>query len=122
MAHEMIGRDFRKLTDHSPDMKASLQDLCLRREFKEAVVLQLNKEFPYHNPREAFDAVCAGKCSDEGLDREAVGNLMRKMNPEFTDEQVLEMMKVLDMSNLGKVTFDEFKKVFVADIRTSASI
>jgi serine/threonine protein kinase len=122
MAHELMGRDFRKLMDLSPDMKASLQDLCLRREFKKAVVLQLNKEFPYHNPREAFDAVCAGKCSDEGLDVEAVGNLMRKMYPEFTDEEVLEMIKVLGLSNSGKVTFDEFKKVFVSDIRTSASI
>jgi CRP-like cAMP-binding protein len=122
MAHELKGRDFRKLIDLSPDMKASLRDLCLRRDFKKAVVMRLKKEFPYDNPWEAFDAVCAGKCSAEGLDEEAIGNLMRAMDPEYTDEEVREMINVLDLANSGKVTFDEFKKVFVADIRTAASI
>jgi Ca2+-binding EF-hand superfamily protein len=116
----MLGNDFRKLTTTSPEILASLRDLSLRRDFKKAVVLRLKKEFPYDNPREAFDAVKIDSCRD--LNVEAVGSLMRELNPEYTDEEILEIIRTLDLANSGDVTFDEFKKVFVADIRKSASI
>ena len=121
-AYEMLGHDFRKLVDASPDIKASLRDLCLRRDFKKAVVLRLQKEFPYHNPREAFDAVKTDTCGDGGLNYDAVASVMRDMSPAYTDEEILELINNLDLTNSGGVTFDEFKKVFIADIRTSASI
>jgi serine/threonine protein kinase len=119
---QMAGRDFRKLVDASPDMKASLRDLCVRRDFKKAVVFRLKKEFPYDNPREAFDAVRTENGRDDGLDAEAVGLLMRDMNPGCSDDEILELIRILDMNGSGKVTFEEFKKVFISDIRTAAAM
>jgi CRP-like cAMP-binding protein len=117
---EMMGRDFRKLADASPELSASFRDLCLRRDFKKAVVLRLKREFPYDDPREAFDALCPPGA--DGLDVKTVGKLMREMNPSYTDEEILEFVRTLDLRNSGKVTYDEFEKVFIADIRKSAAI
>eukprot|EP00804_Cyclotella_cryptica_P005119 CCRYP_011526-RA/>CCRYP_011526-RA protein AED:0.31 eAED:0.39 QI:0/0.25/0/1/1/1/5/0/417 len=57
VALRLLGRDFRKLMDVQPRLKESLVDMMNRRNFKKAVVLRLGHEFPYSNPREAFDAV-----------------------------------------------------------------
>lgn len=122
MAQELLGSDFRKLMEMSPDMKESIRELCLRRDFKKAVVYRLKKEFPYSNPREAYDAVSENKCDSNGLDAEAVGKLMRELNPEYTDDEIMELLRVLDLNYSGRISFDEFKKLFIADIRTSASI
>uniref|UniRef100_A0A6U6L9S7 Uncharacterized protein n=1 Tax=Odontella aurita TaxID=265563 RepID=A0A6U6L9S7_9STRA len=119
--HKMLGADFRKLMDLSPEVKASLFDLYIRRDFKKAVVYRLNKEFPYDNPREAFDAVKGDKSGDV-LTAEDIGNLMREMSPDFTDDDVHALIQTIDLTNSGDVSFDEFRKVFIADIRTSASI
>jgi Ca2+-binding EF-hand superfamily protein len=117
----MTSRDFHKLTEKSPDILASIRDLSLRRDFKKAVVHRLNKEFPYDNPREAFDAVRIDKTCNK-LNLEAVGRLMRELNPNYTDEEILEIIRVLALTNSDTVSFEEFKKVFIADIRLSASV
>jgi serine/threonine protein kinase len=117
----MSGRDFRKLMDLYPDAKASLRDLTLRRDFKKAVVLRLNKEFPYENPMEAFIAVGVDARTDL-LDADSIAEIMRDMDPAYTDAEILEVIRMMDLTNSGTVCFDEFRKVFVADIRTSASI
>jgi serine/threonine protein kinase len=118
IAQKLLGLEFRKLMDASPNLKASLRDLQLRREFKKAIVLKLQKEFPYHDPHEAFEAAC-----DTGLlDKESIARLMRELNPEYTDTEIEEVIQTLNLTNSGTVTFDEFKKVFIGDIRTSASM
>lgn len=117
---EMQGKDFLKLSETSPDIMNAMRDLSIRRDFKKAVVVRLAKEFPYDNPREAFDAVKLDTCRDLNFD--AVRSLMRELNPEYTDEEIMEVIRTLDLTNSGVVTFDEFKKVFVADIRLSASV
>jgi len=120
IAQKMSGRDFRKLVDVSPSVKDSLEDLCHRRDFKKSVVTRLQKEFPYQNPREAFDA--ADKNKQSVLDVNDISNLLREMDPTYTDEEIQDVIKALDLTNSGNVNYDEFKKVFIADIRTSASI
>jgi serine/threonine protein kinase len=43
--YEMLGRDFRLLVADSPDIKTSLKELSIRRDFKKAVVMRLKKSF-----------------------------------------------------------------------------
>jgi len=124
ITHVMQGSDFRNMVKSSPDIQTSVLDLSYRRDFKKAVVKHLQKEFPYDNPREAFDAVRSmGDSGKDYLDIDTVGNFMRQaLDPQYTDDDIREMMTVLDLSNSGTVTFDEFKKVFVANIKTSAAM
>ena len=120
VAQKMMGRDFRKLADASPNVKDALTDLCRRREFKKSVVSRLKKRFPYQNPHEAFDAADIDKRNI--LDVKEVADLLREMDPSYTDEEIKNVISSLDLTNSGNVNFDEFKKIFIADIRTSASI
>ena len=106
--------------DLNPDAKASLRELCLRRDLKKAIVHRLKKEFPYNNPMEAFLAV--GVDGNGFLGRESVAKIMRDMDPEYTDNEIAELFNIMDLTNTGTVSFEEFRKVFVADLRTSASI
>jgi hypothetical protein len=64
-----------------------MHDLCLRRDFKKAVVLRLQSEFPYNNPRKAFDAIqLHGQqtSNSQHLDFDAVASLMRGLNDDYT--------------------------------------
>ena len=47
---------------------------------------------------------------------------MRDMDKEYTDEEIHEVMDVVDLTGSGDISFDEFCKVFIANIKTSASI
>jgi hypothetical protein len=119
---EMSGRDFLSLTKQSPDIMSSLRDLSLRRDFKKAVVHRLQKEFPYDHPQEAYDAVMGPNSTSKNLQYNDISTLMRELHPEYTDDDILEIIRVLALTNTSDVSFDEFKKVFVADIRLSASV
>ncbi|KAL9187727.1 hypothetical protein ACHAXT_006105 [Thalassiosira profunda] len=120
LATKMLGRDFRKLMEASPQMKESLIDMMNRRDLKKAVVMKLGREFPYSDPRKAFDAVDVKKRGV--LHSDDIARLMRSMDKEYTDNEIQMMMQTLDLSKDGKVTFDEFVKVFIGDIRTTQSM
>jgi serine/threonine protein kinase len=116
----MAGREYRRLMDLNPDAKASLRELCLRRDLKKAIVHRMKKEFPYNNPMEAFLAVGVDANGLLGVD--SITKIMRDMDPEYTDNEIAELFNIMDLTNSGTVSFEEFRKVFVADLRTSASI
>ena len=78
------------------------------------------REFPYSNPREAFDAVDTKKRGE--LEKEDIAKLMLEMDKNYTDNEVDMMLETLDLNSSGKVTFEEFKKVFIGDIRATQSM
>jgi serine/threonine protein kinase len=120
VAQELPGHSFRKLVNNSPHIRLAIRDLQLRREFKKAVVKRLKKEFPYDNPQEAFQAV-----DEEArgfLDRASIAKLLRESEPDFSDAEIQEMMDALDITKSGIVTFDEFTKVFIGNLRTASSM
>lgn len=127
---EMYGKDFHHTMNKSPDLRASVRTLCLRREFKKAVVFRLRKKFPYDNPRMAFDAArkkgwMVGKSSSkDDLNFDDIAILMRDMDATYTDEEVKEVIQAIQLKSqsANNLSYDEFKKVFIVDIKTSASI
>ncbi|CAJ1964757.1 unnamed protein product [Cylindrotheca closterium] len=120
IAQALPGKSFRKLYSESENVRNSIRDLQLRRELKKAIVGRLKKEFPYDKPEEAFQIVDSDKKGV--LDKDSIGKLMKEWNPQITDAEILEVLGVLDLTKSGHVTFDEFKKVFIGSIRTSASM
>mmetsp|Transcript_17597 Transcript_17597/g.35145 ORF Transcript_17597/g.35145 Transcript_17597/m.35145 type:complete len:827 (-) Transcript_17597:1562-4042(-) len=120
VALRMLGRDFRQLMDAAPHVKESLTDMMNRRDFKKAVVLRLGREFPYDDPRKAFNAVDINKRGF--LKHEDIAHIMRSMDEDYTDQEVDMMMHTLDLSRDGKVLYDEFVKVFIGDIRATQSM
>ena len=47
---------------------------------------------------------------------------MRDMDKDYTGEEIQEVMDVVDLTGSGDISYDEFCKVFIANIKTSASI
>ena len=47
---------------------------------------------------------------------------MRDMDKDYTDDEIQEVMNVVDLTGSGDICFEEFCKVFIANIKTSASI
>ena len=47
---------------------------------------------------------------------------MRDMDKDYTDAEIEEVMDVVDLTGSGDICFEEFCKVFIANIKTSASI
>lgn len=114
------GDDFRKVAQESPNVKESLQDLCRRRDFKKAIVKRMNVDFPYANPRLAFDAVDSKNMGY--LDFETIAVLLREFDESYKDDEVRMVLKACDLTKSGRIEFEEFQKVFVADINKSASM
>lgn len=88
-------------------------------------MFRLRKEFPYHNPREAFDAVKSTRRrrdKKDHLTRDDIARLMRELNPNYTNAEILDVISAIDLTESGDIAFDEFEKVFIANIKTSASI
>jgi len=87
-AEKMSGKDFRTLLDSSPGMEDSLRELSIRRDFKKAVVHRLRKEFPYDNPKAAFDAVKEG------------GGMRRQLTRKFKKKDDSDALSLDDVSHL----------------------
>mmetsp|Transcript_18186 Transcript_18186/g.51792 ORF Transcript_18186/g.51792 Transcript_18186/m.51792 type:complete len:845 (-) Transcript_18186:187-2721(-) len=119
VVYQLMGPDVRRLMEDAPYIKTTMKEMCIRRDFKKAVVLRLNKEFPYNKPHEAFDAIKIG--DSEFLDAQSVGSLMRGLHP-YTDEEIDEIIRTIDLNHSGSISYDEFKKVFIADKRGSKSM
>ena len=47
---------------------------------------------------------------------------MREFDKDYTDNEVELMMQTLDLNRSGRVTFEEFKEVFIGDIRATQSM
>jgi serine/threonine protein kinase len=120
VAQELPGHHFRKLLETSPSIRESLRELQLRREFKKAVVNRTRKEFPYENPEKAFEAADIEQVGH--LDKESIAKLMRELNPEYTDEEIDEVMQSLNLTDSGVITFAEMKKALIGDKQASASM
>ena len=86
-AEKMSGKDFRILMDSSPGMEDSLRELSIRRDFKKAVVHRLRKEFPYDNPKAAFDAVKGG-------------SMRRQLTRKFKEKGDPDVLTLEDVSHL----------------------
>lgn len=119
--YEMSGTDFRALLDTYPEIRTSLHDLGMRRNFKKAVVHRIKKEFPYENPREAFDAIKTDH-SVKDLTRAELRRLVLDLNPKYTDDEVDRLLNAFKLTKSESMSFDEFEKVFIADKKKSASI
>ena len=105
-----------------PEIRMSLTDLGMRRNFKKAVVHRIKKEFPYDNPREAFDAIKTDHTVPD-LTKAELRDLILDLNPSYTEEEVERFLNAVKLQTKSdQMSFDEFRKIFIADIKKSASI
>ena len=111
LVYEMIARDFYELYNTSRHIKASLREVCFRREFQKALVKKTKKEFPnVDDLREVFDAADIDRSGCLSIKEGA--DLLKSFDPSLTDEEVKEVLASLDLDSSGKISFNEFKIIF----------
>jgi len=111
--NEMQGTDFLALVQSTPEAAASLLDMCRKRYFKKAVK-KINRD--KHRSFEENDLVAAFNDADTSgdgrLSLDEIRILMKKMDPNFPETEVVALMKFLDVDESGEVTLEEFKRMF----------
>lgn len=118
---KMKERDFFFLLDAAPHLKESLREICLRREFQKALVVKTKKSFPsVADLKEAYDSACDAANGTITLDN--LRDMLHKLDPSMSDIEIEGVLKSLDLTDTGVVSFDEFKQVFGMDDAKAASI
>lgn len=121
VVYEMSARDFYAIYNSSSQLKMSLRELCLRREFQKAVVHEMDNHFPsIENLRKVFDHLDENKSGEICFDQ--IRKFMIKFDPSLTESEIREILESMDLNESGKVNFDEFRHVFAASERRAASM
>ncbi|KAL3924647.1 MAG: hypothetical protein SGILL_000915 [Bacillariaceae sp.] len=111
--HEMRTEDFMAVVESSPDLAASLKNMCRKRLFKRAV-----KQFSLDKKRGLSDDDIVAAFHDADLDKsgtlniEEVRALMHQMDSKFPMSEIQKLMKFVDVDEDGFVSLDEFKRLF----------
>lgn len=111
----MRARDFYTFLNSAEHVKESIHDICLRREFMKALVYRTRKPFPT-DPRGlkwAFGQVDTGNKGKIDLDDVRV--MLKEMDPTLKENDLKDLWKALDVSEVGYITFDVFERIFKLD-------
>ena len=102
----MMGADFFSYLENSPDTKTELLNMCRKRFFKKAVkkyALEHNRGFSNEDLIKAFELADSDK--NGKLELEEVRKLMHAMDPTMSEEDIVDLMKYIDVGEEGKLTF-----------------
>ena len=111
--HEMKGEDFIALVESSPEMAASLRNMCRKRLFKKAV-----KSYSLEKKRGLSDEAIIAAFHDADIDGsgslslEEVRRLMHRMDPKFPLSEIKALLEFVDVDEDGQITLEEFKRLF----------
>jgi CRP-like cAMP-binding protein len=113
--HILRSSDFTKILNSHPAMKESFRDMCHRREFQKAICVMTQKPFPENikDLRKAFDAVDINHSGT--LELPNIRNAIKTLDPVFTEQDIRDILKSLDIDESGTVSWEEFKRLFGMD-------
>ena len=105
--HEMKGSDFYAMLESDPSTTNALRDMCRKRLFQKAVRHHA-EELSNEELTKVFHAF--NKDKSGALSLSEVKSLMKQVS--LPESEVGELLKSLDLDEDGKVTMDEFQRVF----------
>ena len=114
---EMKGADFMSLVDNSPfvEFKLTLQDLSRRKEFRRALNLNGARNKSGSTLKELFDAADVDK--DGKLSFSEVKNVLQKFDETFPEEDIIALVRTMDLKGSGFISWEEFERVVGLDVR-----
>lgn len=115
IAQQMKANDFQELYKSiSPISRASLREICLRREFQKALVKTTGKDFPsVDDLRAVFDSAYKG---NQGyLTINDVRELLKSFDRTLTEDEIQDVLRSIDLDGSGHITFEKFRIIFGLD-------
>jgi Ca2+-binding EF-hand superfamily protein len=93
-------------------MKATMRDICLRREFQKAMCFKTKKAFPKKEEelRVAFEAVDRNK--DGVIELPEIRSMIKNFDPTYTEKDIKDIVRTLDLTDSGVVRWEDFKRIF----------
>jgi CRP-like cAMP-binding protein len=110
--HVLYAPDFFALLKTQPALAESFREICYRREFRQALCHLTKKPFPKSEDElhMAFNVI-----DDNGtgvIELDEVRAMIKRFDPRYTEEQVQDILKALDLNHTGTVSWEEFKRIF----------
>jgi CRP-like cAMP-binding protein len=104
--------DMHRLFKKNPSLEASFYDIILRRDFKKAICSATKRPFPETEGdlRAAFEVIDTNKSGVLELDK--LRRVMLDFDPSYKEEDIQTLLKSMDLSKSGSLTWKEFKHVF----------
>jgi len=108
----MVMDDFKKIVQSNPDVRDGLRDVVFRREFQKALVYATKKAFPSTEKelRATFDILDLDR--SQAIDFDEVRSLLKNMDPSFSNSDIANIMKSLDLDSGGSIEWAEFRRIF----------
>ena len=109
----MKGDDFLAAVESSPGTAASLRNMCLKRLFKKAV-----KQYSLSKRRGLSDDDLVAAFHDADvdgtgyLDIDEIRRIMHRMDPNFPMEEIVALLKFVDVDEDGLVSLEEYVRLF----------
>ncbi len=106
------GRKIRKLCEKNKELSNNFRDIILRRDFKKAVVKATDQDFPKGDKelRRVFDIIDIDSRGEIHFD--TLKKFVIQWDPQYTDDDIGDMLKSLNLSNTGSLSWEEFKRIF----------
>eukprot|EP00934_Nitzschia_sp_Nitz4_P004149 Nitzschia sp. Nitz4//scaffold135_size62275//2907//5329//NITZ4_006343-RA/size62275-augustus-gene-0.7-mRNA-1//-1//CDS//3329535542//4139//frame0 len=101
-----------ELSKEIPEIKKSLYELALRREFQRAIVRKLNTSFASMSLRDVFDSIDTDKSGKINTDE--IRSLLAHLKVSISESELKEMLETLDLDKTGVINFDEFTTLFTS--------
>jgi CRP-like cAMP-binding protein len=105
-------RDFYLLLDMHPAVKDSIREICNRRDFQKALCAKTKRPFP-ENEKDLLEAFQAVDVKGSGsLELHDIQDIIQQFDPSYSENDVREILKSLDLDETGQVSWPEFKRIF----------
>jgi len=107
---EIKGSDFLPILESSPETADALRDINRKRMFKMAASNVANRSFSLPNLRRVFDEV-----DEDGngiLNYNEIKTVIRKLDPNYPEEEIEDLMSSIDMNADNGISFKEFENIF----------
>lgn len=112
--HVLRARHFYNILDLHPSIKESVRDICFRRDFQKALCYRIKKAFPRDDKelKAAFDKI--DRNGSGVIELQEIRTMIQQFDPTYTEDDIREILRSLDLSDSGNLTWPEFLRVFGA--------
>lgn len=108
----MNSKQFKELALKMPELKKSLYEMALRREFQRAIVRKLKGSFTTMNLQEVFNAIDLDQSGK--LNRDELRDLLTHLDVSISEEELKMLVESLDLDSTGFINFEEFSTLFAS--------